>query len=130
MNHGNKYLYVSILFLICLFQNDYSLSKSLDPIWFFPNKGQFEKNVQFHIDLTQGDFFIDNNGFTFNFFDSPNSHVNHKHRKERKKKENETYLKGQTVRYKFLNANLNQFKSIGDTSNHYKNFFYKNFHNI
>ncbi len=126
MNHENKYLYVSFLFLICLFQNDYLLSKSLDPIWFFPNKGQFEKNVQFHIDLTQGDFFIDNNGFTFNFFDSPNSHVNHKHRKERKIKESETYLKGQTVRYKFLNANLKQFKSIGDTSNHYKNFFYKN----
>ena len=91
----------------------------------FPNVGQYPKNVQYQIDINQGDFFIDNKGFTFCFFQSPTRHSHGKDKKRTINPIDQEIIKGQTIRTVFINANLSTHFSKGQTSFHYKNFHTK-----
>jgi gliding motility-associated-like protein len=123
-----KFCFVNIFKLLTLLvftQQNFVFGIENEPIWMFTNVGQYPNTVQYQIDIDQGDFFIDNEGFTFSFFESPRKH-HHESRNKREKFKNiepSPILKGQTIKTKFLNARLTNHYSTGKTSNHYKTFF-------
>ena len=115
------------LYSIVLTMKVYGIER--ESIWIFPNKGQLPENVQFHIDINQGDFYIDNKGFTFSLFETPKKHHHtiEKKRSANKQLPENKILKGQTIRTTFLNANLSNYQITGETSSFYKNYFKKDF---
>ena len=127
MIFGSKHTLKTILALYFFIQTVFLFATEKESIWMFPNVGQHPKNVQYQIDINQGDFFIDNKGFTFSFFQSP---ARHSHGKDKKRAIHnnpidQEIIKGQTIRTVFVNANLSTHFSKGQTSFHYKNFHTK-----
>ena len=127
MIFGSKHTPKTILALYFFIQTVFLFATEKESIWMFPNVGQHPKNVQYQIDINQGDFFIDNKGFTFSFFQSP---ARHSHGKDKKRAIHnnpidQEIIKGQTIRTVFVNANLSTHFSKGQTSFHYKNFHTK-----
>ncbi len=114
-----------LIILLIFTQQNFIHSQENESIWMYQNVGNYPENVHYHIDLNQGDFFIDNTGFTYSLFESPQKH-NHEIKKKRNVNNNSSHnslLKGQTIKTSFINSNLRNYKSIGRTSNHYKTFF-------
>jgi gliding motility-associated-like protein len=91
---------------------------------FIPNQGQFHDNVLFRTEIPNGLLFLENNTFTYNFYDG--EMLEQLHHGSYKKDTSNLSLKLHSYQVKFLNANSNPLiKSDQIQSNHF-NFFIGN----
>lgn len=112
-----------LFILIILFSGFNLYCQDAESIWMFPNKGQWDDKVSYKLDINQGDFFIDNKGFTFNFFESP---LSHNHSKKRNKQKESINLRGQTIKNEFIDAEFSKVQIEDLKSEFHKNFYYGN----
>ncbi len=92
-------------------------------VWLHPNVGQWEKPVLYKVELQQGEFIAESDGFTYFFHDFKQSR-SHTHSDEKVHIENEEELiKAHVVRAKFRNANWQGKKVQSKPSSFYRNYF-------
>jgi hypothetical protein len=89
-----------------------------DPtVWLHPNKGQWDTRINYKVDLNSGEMLLENNSFTYTFWDL---HRNHDHKSEHS--EEEKPISFHIVRAQFLNTNQAKITSNKE-SEHYRNYF-------
>ena len=91
-----------------------------EEIWIYPNKGQWDNNINYQVNLQQGKMYFENNRFTYHFHESIQKH--HQHKKEKNLTNNNNFLHNHVIQQKFINANPSQIIS-NETSEHYQNYF-------
>lgn len=96
--------------LICLF------SKGQNGILLIPNKGQFHQDVIYKSTLGNGNFFIDNEGFTYDLVNTEDIHNIHEGKKIKK-------VSAHAVKLKFLNANTFSKHQLQKKSNQKFNYY-------
>ncbi len=90
--------------------------------WMYPNKGQWHDNVQFKIDLSHGDLFIEKDGFTYSLsnggkhLEDGGDHAEEKHEP----------IVGHVIRTKFKGSSWNGKKYATDSSSFYHNYILGN----
>ena len=90
-----------------------------DEIWIYPNKGQWDAKINYKIDLQAGKMYLENNRFTYHFYESPQKHP---HTNKRKSVDKNTTIHNHVVQQTFIGANPSAHSSI-DNSLHYTNYF-------
>ena len=108
-----------ILFLI-----SFTTFSQQESVWFYPNEGQWNKNVLYKTPLTIGDFYIDKTGFTYNLLEkNPNEHPDTKLQNKRNTLQKQDEFIGiDAITTKFIGADFSEINhSI--TSKHYHNYF-------
>lgn len=90
-----------------------------DEIWVYPNKGQWDAKINYKIDLQAGKMYLENNRFTYHFYESPHKH---QHTTKRKLVDKNTTIHNHVVQQTFIGANPSAHSSI-DNSPHYTNYF-------
>lgn len=105
-------------FLFILFISSSLYGQDSD-VWMHPNKGQWESEILYKIELNQGAMFIENDGFTYalNNFSKHHDHENHAENHEN------VTNKFHTVKTKFQNASWEGKVIEKDTSLFYRNYF-------
>ena len=113
----NQY-YIVIIFIFQYFIN---FSQN-NEIWMYPNEGQWDENVLYKTSLQNGDYYIDKQGFTFNFLKSPLHHESH-HKRNNINNTDTTYLTlGHCIKSIFINANFSNHIHL-NKSEHYTNYY-------
>jgi len=90
--------------------------------WMYPNKGQWVENVEFKIDLSQGDLFIEKDGLTYSLSNGG------KHLEEAKghsEDGHEPFI-GYVIRTKFLGSSWDGSSYVSDSSSFYNNYILGN----
>ena len=90
-----------------------------DEIWIYPNKGQWDAKINYKIDLQAGKMYLENNRFTYHFYESPHKH---QHTNKRKLVDKNTTIHNHVIQQTFIGANPSAHSSI-DNSPHYTNYF-------
>jgi gliding motility-associated-like protein len=90
-----------------------------DEIWIYPNKGQWDAKINYKIDLQAGKMYLENNRFTYHFYESPHKH---QHTTKRKSVDKNNTIHNHVIQQTFIGANPSAHSSI-DNSPHYTNYF-------
>lgn len=90
--------------------------------WLYPNRGQWVKNVFFKIDLLQGDFFIEEDGFTYSLSNGGKHIEGHESHLE---DNNESFM-GHVIKTKFLGSSWDGSSYVSDSSSFYNNYILGN----
>lgn len=95
-----------------------------ESVWMQSNKGQWEDQVLYRVDLIGGKMYLENDGFTYLFYENPrgHSHADHSHVEDEPK----TILKTHTVKTKFIGSNWQGEKIESNKSSFYSNYFIGN----
>ncbi len=112
---------MKIIFLILLLFFGSAAFAQGEMVWINPNKGQWEDVINYQVDLVGGKMYIEDDGFTFNFYEQPDHH-SHKdeHLMELKS------LKAHAVRTKFKGSSWSGSAIESNKSGHYTNYFLGN----
>lgn len=89
-------------------------------VWFHPNHGQWNENVLYKVDLAEGAFYIENDGFTF-ALDNLHEYYGHNHHEGHEHEEFST-LKRHTIFSKFQGSSWQGEVTETDTSAFYRNY--------
>ncbi len=93
-----------------------------ESIWFYPNQGQWHKDVLFKTPLALGDFYIDKTGFTYNLLEkSPLEHSENQI-KRNVNSNSKDVIGVDVITTRFENANFSKIKKE-NRSKHYHNYF-------
>lgn len=94
-------------------------------IWFHPNRGQWEEEIKYKVELSQGAFYVEKDKFTFFFHDlhkvyghSHGETCEHGHHHFEDDK-----ISCHAVKMHFLNSDWSGKATETDTSNFYRNYF-------
>lgn len=87
---------------------------------FTENKSQWDKRVLYRAQLDGGVLFLENNCFTYNFYDKEAVRKNHAHQEGNSHQEP---IRGHAFRMRFLNALPNPSTQASQTTPDYANFF-------
>lgn len=110
--------YWFILLFLCSGLNSFSQEEE---VWIHPNKGQWDENILYSIELNQGAMFIEKDGFTYALNDLSSHHEeSHDENQERHLAE---INKFHTVKTKFKNSSWQGDYEEKDTSYFYRNYF-------
>lgn len=105
------------LLLILLLANAYYLLAQPDQIWFQPNRGQWDSQILYKVDLSKGHFFIEKDKFTYALSDvSEVYHAAHKGTTLEK-------VKHHTIHSHFIHSSWEGRVREKDSSSFYKNYF-------
>ena len=91
---------------------------------FIENKGQFDSNIHYKIDLNNGAIFFENNQWTFNFVERVHSHAHGP--AEGHLVDHEQDLKAHAFQMKFVDANQRPSFQTGKALDTYYNYFLGN----
>ena len=108
-------------YLICLLVSLCNLSYAQEEVWMIPNKGQWEEQVNYKVQLSNGAFFIEDKTFTFALYESPSNHNHGLKRKTHSSK----IIKGHVVKQHFFGANTTKLIE-SKKSSHFYNYFIGN----
>lgn len=86
-------------------------------VWLHPNKGQWDARIQYKVDLNSGEMLLENNSFTYTFWD-----LHRDHHDKPEVSEDEKPVSFHIVRTQFLNTNQAKLTSNKE-SEHYRNYF-------
>lgn len=92
-----------------------------EKIWIHPNKGQWEEFIKYRVDLFGGKMYIENDGFTFNFYEIPEQHGHGDNDLEEVES-----LKAHAIRTKFQGSSWNGNTVESKKSIHYTNYYLGN----
>ena len=115
-----KFLLVSLFFLTTFF-----VLAQEQEIWIHPNKGQWENNIKYQVNLQNGKMFLENNRFTYHFYESFRKHHHDNHGKRYIETKNPKTIHNHVIQQEFIGANPSNFISK-ETSEHYTNYFIGN----
>lgn len=98
-----------MLFLLALFP------VVAQEIWLHPNRGQWDNQIRYTVDLNHGKMYIDSNGFTF----SLNNAMDHEHREN-----NELHpIHCQVIKFDFAGSNWKGSVTENHSSKYYRNYY-------
>src|SRR5690554_1216481 len=107
---------LKLLFLLFLFLTNGLLAQD-NEVWFQPNRGQWDSQILYKVDLVKGDFFIEKDKFTYALSDL--DEVYHSaHEGEVVSK-----VKHHTIHSHFINSSWQGKVREMDSSSFYKNYF-------
>jgi gliding motility-associated-like protein len=109
--------------LFCFFSN--FLFAQSDKVWMIPNRGQWEKEIAYEIDLANGKMYIEKQGFTYFFHNLTDVYHAHSQNEEMHLHEHKT-AKAHAIKTHFIGSNINANVIENGFSNHYKNYFIGN----
>ena len=92
-------------------------------VWMHPNRGQWHENIRYKIELTNGQFLIEQNGFTYHFHnvgELMHSHSGHE------AEESDGIYRRHAIKGIFLGSNPNHSVSENKQSGFYRNYFIGN----
>ncbi len=92
-----------------------------ESVWMHPNKGQWDSQIEYRVDLSMGKMYIEKDGFTFSLYEHPKSH-NHSD-SEYAEDEVPEILKAHAVKTKFLGSSWNGERTENSVSEFYSNYF-------
>ena len=95
-----------------------------ESVWMNANKGQWEAQVLYRVDLFGGKMYLEKDGFTYYFYENPRSHSEDGH--EHSEDEVKTVLKAHAVKTKFIGSNWKGEKVESNQSGFYNNYFIDN----
>ncbi len=105
-----------------------SLSLQAQDVWIQPNKGQWDDRIVYNVELTNGNFFVEHNGFTVSLSDvrsvighAHDDHSNHDHASD-----GNEMIKGQVIRTEFLGSTWKGESLKRDSSEFYTNYILGN----
>ncbi len=115
-----KFLLGFVLFLFSFF-----VSSQDQEIWIYPNKGQWENNIKYQVNVQNGKLFLENNRFTYHFYESFQKHHHDYHGKIKSVTKNPKTIHNHVIQQEFIGANPSNVLS-NETSYHYTNYFIGN----
>jgi gliding motility-associated-like protein len=92
-----------------------------------PNRGQWHENIQYKVEIANGDMYIENEGFTY-LLDNRSelfSH-NHNHHHQLDEHDQDKVYKSHVIKTKFIGSNEFSFKKEEKPSEFYYNYFIDN----
>ena len=107
------------LYLVFVYLLVFSANVQGQDVWIRPNEGQWDDRIEYQVDLSMGKMFIGKDGFTFNFYEQPETHG---HIDE----EQDSILKAHAVKTKFIGSNWNGDVLESNKSSHYANYYLGN----
>ncbi|MCH2228936.1 MAG: gliding motility-associated C-terminal domain-containing protein [Crocinitomicaceae bacterium] len=112
-----------LLFISCavIISSQFAMSQD---VWMYPNKGQWDDEVEFKVNLNHGDMFIEEDGFTYSLNDGGKEGHHgeeHDHGHEHLKP-----LKGHVIKTKFLGSSWSGNQFVNDSSTFYTNYIQGN----
>lgn len=111
---------MKFLLSFVLFLTAFCVSAQGEEIWMYPNKGQWESEIKYQVNLNNGKMYLENNRFTFHFYESIQKH-HHEH-KRNTKITNSKNIHNHVIQHTFKNANPTSLIST-ENSPHYYNYF-------
>jgi len=108
-------------YLICWLVSLCNISYAQEEVWMIPNKGQWEEQVNYKVQLSNGAFFIEDKTFTFALYESPSNHNHGLKRKTHSSK----IIKGHVIKQHFFGANTTKLIESKNSS-HFYNYFIGN----
>lgn len=109
-------IFISLVF--CL-----SLTGFGQEVWLNPNRGQWDENIEYQVDLQMGDFFVEKDGFTYSLNDSKQTY-RHSHGAE--SEEHHENYKAHVIKTKFVGSSWAGGFVENNVSSFYQNFFIGN----
>jgi gliding motility-associated-like protein len=109
------FLLTTFFFLVCNFA-------SAQDVWLHPNKGQWDDEILYNVELTNGSLLVDKNGFTY----SLNNVSSHRHQEHSNEHSEPEKIKCHVVKSHFVNANWSGLKSENNPSRFYRNYYLGN----
>jgi gliding motility-associated-like protein len=112
-----KFIYC-ILIALVLTPAVFSQTES---VWLHPNQGQWNERIQYQVDLVSGKMYIEDNGFTYHFYDigSDHNHANHDSQED----SHDDIIRQHVVRSHFIGSSWTKEKVEQNQSNFYRNYF-------
>lgn len=110
---------LSHLLLLFIFCSSLSFAQS-EEVWFQPNKGQWNANVLYKVDLQKGEFIIEKDKFTYALYDLSGVHEAAHHNKEPE------LIPHHTIYSHFINSSWGGEAEESDTSLFYQNYILGN----
>lgn len=99
-----------------------------DFVWFHPNKGQWNQNVLYQIDLSGGKMYVEPDGFTFQLYENPRGDHDHSNEQahETINEEAKDHFKQHVVKSTFIGSNWQKQSVEENKSDFYRNYFLGN----
>jgi hypothetical protein len=91
-------------------------------VWLNPNKGQWDNEIAYSVDISNGHLYIDQKGFTY----SLNNAMDHHHDVEESSAEDDKKIQCQVIKAHFENSSWKGIKKEENQSSFYKNYFIGN----
>jgi len=95
-------------------------------VWMHPNKGQWNNAIEYQVDLTMGKIYIEQNGFTYHFYEVPGGDHNHNEHAHNEDIHEHNTQKHHVVRSHFIGSNNKKQSISGQQSSFYRNYFIGN----
>lgn len=114
-----KLITVGIFLFLCLIVS-YSQSET---VWLHPNKGQWHNNIQYQVDLFSGKMYIEQDAFTYHFYDNPRKDHDHSHHEKQATHDHDESFKQHVVKSRFIGSNWKKKATESDRSEFYRNYF-------
>ncbi len=90
-------------------------------VWMHPNKGQWDNNILYKIDLDLGEMYLEKKGFTYFLHNFKNSHSHDE--KKHSDESSEIDFQGHVLRTEFIGANWDGQRLEKNGSSSYRNYF-------
>lgn len=108
-----------IFFFLCL-----SISFGQDnTVWMHPNKGQWHQNIVYQVDLAGGKMYVEQDGFTYHFYENPRHDHDHSHEGHVHDEKETESQKHHVVRSKFIGSTWKNTARETSKSGFYRNYF-------
>ena len=109
----------------CLFATLFGLNSFAQDVWMHPNAGQWDDHIEYKIELTQGDLYIEKDGFTFYMHDGKQllSHSDHDHEGHNHGEESIDSMKIHGIKSTFNGSSWQGKVAYLDSSEFYRNYF-------
>lgn len=112
----------SIFILLTIFSISEAFSQG-DNVWLHPNKGQWNQNILYQVDLSGGNMYVEPDGFTYQFYENPRGDHDHSHEATNDAKD---HFKQHVVKSKFIGSNWQKQSTEENQSKFYRNYFLGN----
>jgi gliding motility-associated-like protein len=91
-------------------------------VWLHPNKGQWDKEIEYMVELSKGHLYIDKKGFTYNLFEG----LSHQHDESEGKHSEEEIIKKHVIQSHFNGSTWSGDRVEESPSSFYRNYFLGN----
>ncbi len=93
-----------------------------ETVWLHPNNGQWHQNIRYQVDLAGGKMYVESDGFTYHFYESPRKDHDHSHSHDDDHIHEEN-LKQHVVKSRFPGSSWQKEALETNKSGFYRNYF-------
>lgn len=116
------------LAILCFFMSISCVFAWGQDVWMHPNAGQWDDRIVYKVELTQGDMYIEKDGFTFYLHDGKQlmSHGDHDHSGHDHEKNEADSMRVHNIQSKFIGSSWQGKTEVIDSSYFYRNYIIGN----